>query len=202
MKVLLHGDNQVASRQKLEQIIKSHRQEKIHLDGQKINETDLRQALESHSFFGDEKVVIIENLASRPLVNLLVAEPNTPIIVWQPKQIAVSAYKSFQIELFKTPATIFKFLDSMRPPLPNEAAELVLYMLGRRVSDLIIASDKPELLKQAPWQKSQLIAQAKKHSLSKLMSLHTQLLELEYSHKTGNNILPLASELDLMLANL
>lgn len=200
MKILLHGDNQVASRQKLKELTKPTKQEVVRLDGAKLDETMLRQALESQSFLGEDKLVVIEGLPARSLISILIDELTTSIILWVNKKITPP--KSFQAELFRTPATIFKFLDFLKPPIPEEAPELILYMLCRRVSDLIIAKDKPDLLTLASWQKSKLIAQARIYTLPWLINLHSKLLNLEYEVKTGQNILPLRSSLDLLLATL
>lgn len=229
MKLVLHGDNTTASRQRLREIINQHKSQGIKdiisLDGEKITTTDLHQALESTSLFGSTKLVVIEKLFSRPkskekdiLVNLFKEDnSNNSVILWENKEITkthLNKLKQFTSELFKTPAVIFQFLDALRPnntknlidllhrSSQTEAIELVFYLLCRRVSDLIVALDKPDLLVQAPWLKGKLISQAKTFSLSNLLSLHQQLLDLDISQKTGTNILPLASELDLLLVTL
>ncbi len=227
MKLLLHGDNQVASRHKLHELVrqaKKSSQEIIRLNGTNLTETDLRQALETQSLFGGEKTVVIERLLARlrskekdVLLKLVEQETKTSIILWETNVVTAATLKklsSFKPEVFKTPATIFKFLDSLAPQNPrlviaalhdclrNEAPELVVYLTARRISELIIALDKPNLLVQAPWLKGKLLAQAKKFTLTQLTKLHENLLNLEYAQKTGTNILPLSSELDLLLTKL
>lgn len=227
MKLLLHGDNQVASRKRLDELInqaKSSGQEIIRLNGANLTETDLRQALETQSLFGGEKTVVIERLSARlrskekdTLLKLVEQETKTSIVMWETNLLTAAHLKklaSFKPETFKTPATIFRFLDSLTPQSPRvviaalhdclrtEATELVLYLTARRISELIIALDKPSLLVQAPWLKGKLLSQAKKFTLDQLTNLHSQLLDLEYAQKTGTNILPLSSELDLLLLNI
>lgn len=233
MQFLLHGDNLVASRQKLSQLIKEAKnqgiQDIIHLNGLTITLTELKQALESQSLFGTDKLVVIEKLFSRPrsqektqlikfLITLTRSDP-VSLIIWEAKEITKSnfnQFKNFESQLFKTPPAIFKFLDSLKP---NNAKtlltllisinrvnppELVFYMLSRRISQLIIAQDKQanQLLKGAPWQKTKLVNQAKSFSSQQLLNVHAQLLTIDESIKTGNNLLPLSSQLDLLLLKL
>jgi DNA polymerase III, delta subunit. len=63
---LLHGDNQLESRNELNRLISgAESKELIRLDGEKTSLNEIVQALESSSLFGMEKLVIIENLFSR-----------------------------------------------------------------------------------------------------------------------------------------
>ena len=91
--LILHGDNQVATRQKLSNQLKNFSGEKVTLDGEKINITQLIQATESSSLFGQDKLIIIENLFSRrpskekdALIEKLKSLPEN-CIVWERKSI-------------------------------------------------------------------------------------------------------------------
>ncbi len=226
MKLILHGDNVIQSRLELTNLIKSSKaEETIKLNGKNIKEADLRQALESQSLFKQEKLIIIENLLTRTRSKektqllSIASQTDQSIIFWEPKAATATnlkPFKDFQIKLFKTPAAIFKFLDSLKPnnakaslhilhnQLKKEPIELIFYMLCRRISQLITASDKnaPKLLKAAPWQKSRLISQAKTFNQNKLIDLHTQLLQIDEKIKTGQSHMALASQLDLLLLSL
>lgn len=229
MNTILHGNNIVVSRQNLSRLISEAKQsgvkEVIHLDGLKLSETSLRQALEAQSLFGSDKLVVIEKLLSRPrskekstLIQVL-SQTKTSTLLWEPKQVTqpnLKPLKNHQVQLFKTPPAIFKFLDNLKPGnskfllttrhngLRNQVPELIFYMLSRRVSDLIIASDKnsDQLLKAAPWQKGKLKSQAQSFTASQLLSLHEELLTIDKSIKTGQSLLPLSSQLDLLLTKI
>lgn len=243
MRLLIHGDNIVQSRHHLtEQIAnlrKAGAKDVIRLDGKTITLTDLRQALESGSLFGSAKLVVIERLLSHPrskektaLINLLAKslprnedirgyqlKATSSIILWEDKPVTATnlkLLKSFSLQLFKTPKSIFTFLDALLPKNPKitltafhqainqEAPELVFYLLHRRVADLIVASDPKTVdkLPSAPWQKSRLRSQSQRFSPKELIRFHHQLLHIDTATKTGKNILPLASHLDLLLAKL
>ena len=109
---------------------------------------------------------------------------------------------------------IFKFLDSLKPQntqtviklfhqtIDKDSAELAFYLLARRLSQLIQALNDPQSLKGAPWQIGRLRSQAKHFNLAQLLQLHQQLLELDYRIKTGRTSFDLATNLDLLLADL
>jgi len=63
MLTILYGDDQVASRNALNQNLDKSRQDEkkelIQLDGEKLQLQELKQALESRSLFGLDKLVLI-----------------------------------------------------------------------------------------------------------------------------------------------
>lgn len=228
---IIHGDDLAKSRTFLNQQISKYQEtgtkEIIRLDGEKINLTELLLAAETKSLFAEKKLVIIENLFTRTksklkdkILNYLISEKHTvDILLWEKKKISTVWLKKFsqaQISEFKINQTIFKFLDSLSPTnikqslhffqlaQKNDPPELIFYLLHRRVSELIIAKDSGSngLLKKSPWQKSRLLNQASKFSLPELKTLHRQLYRTDVQVKSGKNLLPLASELDLILSGI
>lgn len=224
--LILHGENTVLSRQKLTNLSQHFQGEVLHLEGEKINLTDLKQAIESSTLFGQARLVIIENLfVRRPskekeeLFKYLKEEKPKNLIIWERKTIdgrSLISFKFAQIERFVIPTIIFKFLDSLSPQnksqslyffhqcLRQEPPEVIFYMLSRRVGNLILAADLGEkgLEKMASWQRSKLIHQTKQFNLKKLIFLYRQLLKIDWEQKTGQTIMPLVSQLDLLIASL
>lgn len=211
MNFLFYGDNHLASRQALNQAIKTEQgREVIKLDGSKISDTDLRQALESQSLFGQDKLVVIDRLPIKLIDILVQHQGNTSVFIWHDKVLTPAQLKklsNFKPQLFKIPAVIFTFLDkldihSFHQALKTDSTEQIFYMLHRRISQLIQAKDSPQELKLADWQKSRLTHQAKRFTLDQLLTLHSQLLTIDISIKTGRNFLPLDRTLELWLLNL
>lgn len=227
--LILHGDHLVASRRFLDEKIsqaKTKEKEIIRLDGAKLSLAELKQALEAKSLFGQEKTIVIENLLSSPtskqkkeLLTYLQTNPAENLILWEPKAVGKQTsgiLKKAAVRLFRIPATIFSLLDSLSPKnqkqtlarlhqcLKQEPAEMIFYMLARRMRFLIIAKDLGEkgLTRMAPWQKSRLLGQAKKFSPPQLLAFHRWLLKIDWQQKTGRAPMPLASQLDLLLASL
>lgn len=232
MITLFHGDNLVASRNTLNNFIKKEKSQGIvdivRLNGEAIELVDLTQAMESRSLFGSNRLIIIENLLSRKpskikdalLDYLNTTKTTASIFLWEKKAATATLIKklpsSTRIQAFKISPKIFAFLDSLAPGntkqmfllmhecIKQENPEMVFYMLARRVSHLIIASDSglEGLNTMHNWQKQRLTAQAKKFTLPQLIKLHENLYNTDKGVKTGRNILPLASMLDLVIAEI
>lgn len=224
--LILHGQNIVLSRNKLREKTKNFFGETIILNGEKISLTDLKQAIESQSLFGQDRLVIIERLFSRPsgkakeeLLKYLKSENPQNLIIWEGKKVdgrVLTPFKQVKVEKFDLAPLIFKFLDSLSPKskkislsilhqcLVHDAPGVVFFMLCRQVKDLIIANDLGEKgLSELPvWKRGKLIRQAKGFGLKKLLWLYRQLLKIDYEQKTGKTPLSLSSQLDLLIASL
>ena len=221
--LIFHGEHTSASRHALNQALKAEQtrpltpersdggrgREVVRLDGGKITETDLRQALESQSLFGQEKLVVVDKLPLK-LLDILSQHQGAPVLIWHDKPLTPTQLKklpNFKAQIFKIPAAIFNFLDTLNmttfhQALKQDSVEQIFYMLHRRISQLIQAQDTPADLKLADWQKSRLINQSKRFTLEQLLKLHTQLLEIDATIKTGKNFLPLDRTLELLLLKL
>jgi len=219
MITILHGDNYIASRNNLNQVTKA-----IKLDAKTTSLEELSQALESQSLFQDDQPIIIENLLSLPrsknkqaLVDIVLRNVDKAIYLWDKKTISAAVKKQFKtakIQEFKLTKSIFKFLDAIKPnnqkqiltflhlSTDTDPIELVFYLLHRRISQLIVALDAPSDLKGAPWQIGKLTSQAKGFTLNQLIKLHQKLTDIDYSIKTGQAALPMASQLDLLFLNI
>jgi DNA polymerase III delta subunit len=231
MITILHGDNFVASRNALKHQIDIFKSQSPTANlgvkrfaANKLEAATLTQILESTSLFGQDQLLVISNLLGLPqsqskdqLIKILLNNQNQPICLWEKKTLSASLKKQFlkaTIKEFKTPKIVFKFLDSLKPnnsqtslkllhqSYQKDAPELIFYLLGRRLSQLIQAKDSADVLKGAPWQINKLKAQAKNFTLNQLLNLHQKLLNLDLQIKTGQTDLSLSCQLDLLLARL
>lgn len=214
MITIFHGDNYVLSRQALNQSL-TQTPERFAAKG--LTEETLTQALESNPMFKDDKIFVIENLLTSPrsqlkekLIKIILNNDGQNIFLWEKKALSPTLKKQFAkttVKEFKLPASLFNFLDDLtltnfHQALMNNPAELIFYLLHRRISQLIQALDDPDSLKGAPWQISKLKIQAKKYNLNQLINFHQKLLLLDEQAKTSQNILSLAGCLDLLLLEL
>ena len=228
MITVLHGDSFVTSRNHLNQLVSEHKlkenSETIKLQAKKLNLEELTQALESQSLFGNQKLVVIDNLLTLPrskqkdqMIDIVISNQAENLILWEKKAITPAVKKKLgtaKVQEFKAPKVIYNFLDSLQPSnsklslnllhqaISKDAVELVFYLLSRRTAQLIQALDDPSSLKGAPWQLGNLKSQAKAFSLKPLLKLHQELLEIDYQIKSGQTPLNLTTHLDLFLANL
>lgn len=142
MIIILHGDHQVESRNRLLEL-KSQaselNKEIITLDGALIELTDLIQSLEATSLFNEQKLVIAENLLSilkagakrDEIIEYLVKAPfvipgnaeesdKVDLILWEKGSVGRSIIKlkkqkQVSVEEFKMPQVIFSFVDNLKP---------------------------------------------------------------------------------------
>jgi len=234
MLTIFHGDNISASRSTLNNFIDQAKSksdsslEILRLDGTKLQPEELIQTLESNALFAVNRLIILENLFSQiksknknKLIEYFLSQEfsEKSVILWERKSITPAILKKLaklnaQIQLFKTPPVIFKFLDSFKlnnqkivlsfyhQCLKDNPAEMIFYMFHRRLSQLIQAKDEKYQLKGAPWQINRLKSQAKSFDLTQLLKFHSQLLQIDYQIKTGKNITPLSTQLDFFLMDI
>jgi len=222
---IFHGDNIVASRKALFAAKEAAKNKEIvSLDGKKTSLTDLKQALEARSLFGQEKLVMVENLiatrntqqATGQIFDYLKSlSSDTDLILWEKKQIdgrVLSRFKNAKIQLFKTPAIIFKFLESIRPAnqkitlslledcAKTEPIELIFYMIVRQIRLLLLVKDLGKKgVHLAPWQYYQLTKQADYFTMEKLKKIYRDLLKVDFKQKTGQLPFDLGKVIELLL---
>lgn len=229
MITLLHGDNIETSRSELMRLKdQASGKETRLLDGRSVNEVNLTQALESQALFGSGTLVIIENLFGKlgkklkliaSLAAIIIRSSNTTdIILWEDRDVSITVIKSLgtgvKVQLFKTPISLFQFLDSLgsgnvknslllfQKTLETHAPELILTMIVRRMRQYIMLKDNvtPEGLQD--WQVSRLTSQAKSFTMEKLLSMYQRLLDIEYSIKTGSSPFTLTQHLEQFIIDL
>ncbi len=229
MITLLHGDYIEASRTELVRLKGEAKGKEIRsIDGRGLDATALIQAISSGSLFGEEILVVVENLFSKlgkktklieQLAKILSDHgKDIDIILWEDKEVGVTVIKSLgssvKVVSFKIPSLIFQFLDGLRPqsattliPLyqqlvQTQAAELVFTMITRRLRQLLMIAggEPPEGLQG--WQVGKLTSQAKFFTMDTLTSMYKKLLDIEYSLKTGATPFTLAQLSEQFLIDL
>ena len=179
--------------------------EVLRLDGNKLTETDFVQVLEAPSMISADRIILVDGLLSRRvskektnLINIFLSSffllPSSLFLfLWEPKPLTVTQLKSLQkikdchIQEFKLSKYLWNFLDNLRPGNPSqliklltltlktEPAELVMFMLVRRVSELLLTTSRdPKALDsvRSSWQKSKLQDQAKHWTENQLVRFH------------------------------
>lgn len=228
MITIIHGEDQVASKNKLQDIKDKYQgKDIITLDGKSVTLTDLKQALEAHSLFLLEKLVIIDNLLTRKpskdkdeLINYLTKNMfDVDFILSEDKEATSAVLKKVikaQVYHFKPAGNIFKFVDNLQPEggkklvpilhelLKTESPEVIFVMIIRQLRYLLLAKDRSDdyLKDLQPWQKAKFMRQAGYFGEAQILLLYRKLLDIDYKIKTGKTPLTLRQLLDLFLLNL
>lgn len=228
---LFHGDNSDASRKELALLREKHAgKEIVVLEGKKVTVTELKQATESTSLFGTERVVIVENLLKHRLTpkskddNEVVAFiKNLPkeveIVFWEDKEIGKTILshfpKNIDLAVFRHPREIFTFVESIRPgntvamlELFNQSTlhdevELLFAMLVRQFHYIIMVKDMGKNVAElTPWQTAKFAKQAENFTLKDLIIHYGQLLDIDVKIKTGATPFNLTQEVKLFLISI
>lgn len=221
---ILHGDGQVQAREFLTNLVQQARKtgsEILHLDGRTVTKSELLTTAVSKPLFGPLQFVIVEDfLSSNPndvgFLSELTKSRDVHFVFVENKLLGARILKligpGFEVVAFKLPATVFRFLESFAAgnaktcvKLLNQAttpatADFLFLMFARHVRLLIWAKLNPDTLRVAGWQKTKLIAQAKKFTQEQLFSSHQKLLELDRAQKHSQLPENLPASLQLLLA--
>lgn len=229
MITILHGEQHVRSRTALTlQLDRARTQSKqiTRLEPKQLDEKSLSVALQTQSLFGEERVIVIEELHSLPkskkkdaLLQTLAAESKNAeldIILWEKKQLTATELKVFptaKSEVFPLAKVMFTWLGSVTgSQLPSQKAKMVkllqesaesdgeqfcFAMLARQVRMLIEAKEMA-----VGSTNPKLISQAKNFSWQQLLSLHKQLVLIDQKVKTSATPFSLTGQLELLLSTL
>lgn len=225
-KYLFHGDDQSASRKRLNEIVEKARLgswEVFNLTWGANIKGELLMLSRSQSLLANEKLIVIENFftGNKKALETIeeIGKNNTGMLAfWEDKPVTVSIIKKlpneFIVQEFKLPVAVFKFLESIYPgnskasinlfhqAIETDQAEFLIYMISRHVRLLIWAKEDTETLKVADWQKKKLMSQAGKFTNLELLSLHNKLLELDRMNKRSQLVGNLAQNLEVLVTTI
>jgi len=225
--IVIHGENLVASWQKLSQLIdqaKSQKTNILQFEAKNLDATTLSQSLRSPGLFDNKQLIIIFNLLTLPqsvlkkaLINLLKKQKNNSIVLYENKNAHPSTIKSLSpqaVHYFKPDAIIFKFLESLSPQHKKESLrllnqlldsrqspELIFAMLIRHLRQLIKAQN-PKVANLPAWLLRKLTTQARLFGNDRLLKLHQQLYRIDKQIKTGVKPPDLITQLNHFLLSL
>lgn len=224
MLTILHGENVVASRKKLVELLeqlKNNQQTVDRLEAKKLSLGILESKLVKQDLFGTEITIVIDELHSLPrskdktsLIDL-VSKSEVNVILWEKRKLTPTMLKKFpqaQVFGFKLSNALFSWLDSLNgnskhkkqllttfhQVLQTEDAHLCLVMLARQIRMLIQVCETGTMA-GAPWMVQKVKIQSRSFNLNQLLKIHQELLEIDLLQKTSTNNLELDQELDLLL---
>ncbi|MDO8452885.1 MAG: hypothetical protein Q7S79_03985 [bacterium] len=228
MKILvLHGDNQVASRQRLNEVISESKKKGINIinvNGATVKKPELLTLARSQDLLGATELLVIENFfANKKAPEILKdlvenqEQVSNSCLFWEGKAVPASKIpkKPFiKVEAFQIPQSIFRVLDLITPGTKQQALKLVqekgvrdnaeffFVMLVRQIRNLLWIKLDAQTMSSPAWQKGKLKSQAGKFSENDLRALQSKLLEIDYQSKTSKLPENLAASLDMLVASL
>lgn len=225
MFTFIHGENIVASRNYLNEIRTKHQGETVILSGKTVSLGDLKQATESFTLLSDNRLVIVENLYTRPskkelaqFVSYLTAfKTDFNIVLWEAKEITKVGLRkipsSWEIKSFTLPKVMFAFLESITPANNQKILKLIkdlrktssnefIYLMIVRQIRLLLLVKENALTGMPSWMIGKFFRQATRFTKEQLLNIYKKLLIIDIGVKTGSAPFDLGSELDLLLATI
>ena len=221
--IIIHGENTIASRQKLVEIIdsaKNQKQEIIRQEAKNLDEATLEEFLGSSDLFGTKKTIIIEGLHSlqtskkkKLLIQMCSNSELHNIVLWEKRTLTKTMLKQFgnaENYEFKASKTLFAWLDLLgkkgvetkKIQLLHEAidkdGEYFCFIMLIRQFRLLIQAKTGEKIGGAPFMIAKLNKQAQQFSLEELLATYKELLKMDYAQKTSTNLLSMKQWLDLL----
>lgn len=203
MILIFHGDNQVQSRQLLDQALKKCSQSQtFRLDTKEINLEKINLILNSTSLFEDQKVLILNNYFSitksvaDSLVPLLL-KSNQTIILLQDKKLTATQLKAFsKATVSESPLTktLFTCLYSLKPGSLTRSLPLLHTTLKTEPYELFLYLLKGHLRKQ--------LQTSSAFDQTRLKRSYLSLIELEFQTKTGALSIPKEIALERIIMSL
>ena len=184
---IFHGDDQNASRQALNQLIKKLNNPNIlRLSPKSIELETVNNFLSGTSLLSSEKILLLDSFfsttkARNKLTQLINKnQKETEIIIWHGKKLTAAQTKTFpsaQVSFFDLPNYLWGCLNNIRPQ--NIKAFLPLYqkVIDQNLYDLFLYLLKQKLRKQ--------IDNYSPFSQNKLVRAYLLLIELDYQNKSG-----------------
>ncbi len=199
--LIIHGDNQVQSRQFFlaqKQSAKAKGIELVERNGDQISVSEMGQILGTMTLLGQTPMLVLENVYSRrqsaekkQLLEYVVDRQTEQILIWENKELTVSQLKGIQasnIKVFPLPKYLFDFLDtltieSFHKSIETMPVEQVFASLVTRLHKVITGEGRIK----------------KTFSENDLLSKYEQLLYIDYAQKTSSSPFDLTSALELWL---
>ena len=204
MLYLFHGDDQKSSRQALNQLLKTIKNDNfLRLDSKSIDLEPVNNFLSGTSLLSSQKTLLLDNFfsttkARNKLVDLICHhQADTDIIIWHSKKLTPSQIKTFpnaKVTFFDLPNYLWGCLNSLRPQNIKGFLPLYQKVIDQNLYDLFLYLLKQKLRKQLDSYSS--------FPQAKLLKTYLLLIELDYQNKTGELSTPKHLALERIIVRL
>ncbi len=221
MLYLIHGEDTVAARRRLDEVLAKKTATRI--DGRKLDLANFELLTNSSDMFSDKKIIVIENFPTdKSLTNLLKiihTKKDIDVVLYKEEGVdkrMLEKIKADAVYSFPFPKYFYQFLDGLAPKKgkvlhellskmsDSYTAEQVLYSMIKRVRLLLALTvdsgeDMKEVASLASWQEGKIRSQARFWTQDKIISFYKKLYEIETGLKTSGLAMPLKNHLDILL---
>ncbi len=213
---LIHGDNSIASYERLKLYLDKARANKWEIVEIDDANADIKNILRSNTLFGSKRLVTIRKytlIDAKTIQYLKDIDAQTEILIYHDNTIPDTFIKKLnnvkKNEVFKLSKYLWKFIDNFYPDniknclfffhesLKTDPVELVFSILVGQLKDmfLVLYSDKP--LPYPLWRSQNIKRQADKFGKVKIKSVIDDLAKIDIKTKTSS--VNLKDELDLFI---
>lgn len=183
---IFHGNNNLQSRQQLNQLLDSLPDHQIvRLEGKEITQEKINQLSNYQSLYPEKRLIFFDRLFSLTKPQLdkltpLVLNLSDPIAIWHDKKLTPAQLKQFpraDVKHFPLDDQIFKCLYAIKPNSQRQVVPLFQHVIQSSPFELFLYLLKAHLRKQ--------LSSYSTFSQTKLKNAYLQLIELEFQIKTG-----------------
>lgn len=213
---LIHGDNKLASYERLQEYISKARSKGWEIITIDEKYTDIINALRSNSLFNQKKLVVIKKytLFEEEAINYLhQIKDETEIVIYHDNNIPITFIKKIPAarknEVYKLSKYLWKFIDNFYPgnsknclfyfheSIKNDPVELLFSLLVGQLRDMFLLLYSDNSLTYPSWRLENIKRQGARFGKEKIKMTIQYLADIDLKNKTTSS--ELKDELDLFI---
>lgn len=204
--ILLHGDHEVRSRDRLFKFIQVAKKRGWEVIKTSETDSDVAEILASNSLFGSDMLVVSEDIKEftdkiTKWIEKKRDKIDTNLVIYHKGTLGKRAIKKLpkpdKVEEFELPKEIWSFVDSLFPGnarnslklfesvIQNEPPEFIFAVVAKQFRDMFWAKKDPSGIPYPGWRKGKIRSQANKYSEQQLLKLFLDLAEIDIKTKTS-----------------
>ncbi len=217
--ILLHGDHEIQSRDRLHTFIKVAKKRGWEVINTADVDQDVTEILSSQGLFAQQKLVICEDVKefTKKRVEWIEnkrKEVDSSLVIYHKGLLSKTVIKKLpkpdKIEEFKLPKEIWTFVGSIFPGntrnvltlfasvIENEPSDFVFAVIAKQFRDMYWVLVDYQNIPYPNWRKGKLKSQANKFNKAQLLRIYRQLAEIDIKVKTSKA--EIKNELELLFA--
>jgi len=213
---LIHGDNSIASYERLQQYLDKSRSRGWEITNIENNNQNIIDIFRSNNLFNNKRIIVIRkyNLIDNKVLDYIKdIKDELELIIYHDNIIPVTFMKKLTAvkknEIFRLSKYLWKFIDSFYPgnvkdclfnfheSLNSDPVELVFFLLVGQLKDIFLVLHTDTPLPYPPWRLQKLKRMADRYGKEKIKETIDDLADIDIKVKTSST--NLKDELDLFI---